>query len=68
MVLTDDSEAAMTNLEKIHGKEDCHICGKPKAGQGSIVCSYPHGMVPDQAVDQEHPEGFWTWKSPERHT
>lgn len=51
-------------LLAIHGAGDCHICGKPKAGAGSIYCSYPHGMVPDKAVDADHPEGFWSAAPP----
>ena len=55
----------MPTPQEIHGDGNCHICGKPKAGEGNSVCSYPHGMVPDKAVDADHPEGFWTWKLPE---
>lgn len=51
-------------LKSVHGEGDCHICGKPKASAGSNYCSYPHGRVPEKAVDPEHPEGFWTWKEP----
>ena len=54
----------MSDLLDIHGDGDCHICGKPKIGEGSSICSYPHGMVPDKPVDPAHPDGFWTWKRP----
>ena len=54
-------EAALTAY---HGDGDCHICGKPKVGEGSSICSYPHGRVPDKPVDPAHPDGFWTWKIP----
>lgn len=54
----------VNDLLKIHGHGKCHICRMPKAGRGSDFCSYPHGMVPEKAVDPEHPEGFWTWKQP----
>ena len=42
-------------LLRVHGAGDCHICGKPKAS------SYPHGRLPAKFVDQNHPEGMWTW-------
>ena len=54
----------MPTLEDIHGKENCHICGKPRAGAGSEYCSYPHGMVPDEPVDGA--DGMWTWKLPQQ--
>lgn len=49
-------------LRLIHGDDLCHICGHPKAGEGASICSYPHAMVPVKAVDEAHPEGFWTWE------
>lgn len=51
-------------LLAVHGDGDCHICNLSKRGEGSSFCSYPHGMVPVNAVDEEHPEGFWTWLRP----
>ncbi len=50
-------------LRVVHGDELCH-CGKPRAAEGSDYCSYPHGMLPVEAVDADHPEGFWTWSAP----
>lgn len=58
----------MRTLIEIHGPDNCHICGKPKVGAGGIFCSYPHGMIPERAVDPKHPEGFWTWKLPPNPT
>jgi len=55
----------MLTLKEVHGDGLCHICSKPKAGPGLSVCSYPHGMLPEKAVDPEHPDGFWTWKEPD---
>lgn len=54
----------MPSLEEIHGTGNCHICGKPKAGEGDSVCSYPHGMVPAAPVDPSQPNGFWAWEQP----
>jgi hypothetical protein len=59
------TDPTVPTLQEIHGDGNCHICGKPKAGEGENICSYPHGMMSDKAVDAEHPEGFWTWKMPE---
>ena len=56
--------AAAELVKEIHGDGACHICGKPKAGLGLLICSYPHGMVPERAIDPLHPEGFWTWREP----
>ena len=50
-----------TLLLRVHGPEDCHICHMPKVGPGKSICSYPHAMLPERAVDPAHPEGFWTW-------
>lgn len=55
-------------LRLIHGTEICHICGLPKAEEGRSICSYPHAMVPVKAVDQNHPEGFWTWEHREANS
>ena len=52
----------MSDLLKIHGDGNCHICGQPKISEGADICSYPHGMIPVKAVDPEHPEGFWAWE------
>lgn len=57
----------LTELRKIHGDGKCHICGKPRAEQGSDFCSYPHGMLPVAPAIAEHPEGFWTWEIPSAH-
>jgi hypothetical protein len=43
---------------------NCHICGKPNAGPGEPICSYPHGMVPIKPVDPRYPDGFWEWGDP----
>lgn len=53
-------------LLEVHGEGDCHICGKPRAGKGSDICSYPHGMLPPAPIDKNHPEGFWGWERPSR--
>lgn len=50
-------------LRLIHGNDLCHICGRPQAGEGSSICSYPHARVPVKAVDAEQPEGFWSWEA-----
>lgn len=47
-------------LLKVHGPSNCHICGKPRAGKGSEICSYPHGMIPVAAVC----EGMAAWEFP----
>ena len=52
-----------TTLLEVHGNGVCHICGEPKIGEGSPICSYPHGMLPVKAVDAAHPDGFWTWEA-----
>jgi len=51
-------------LLEVHGDGNCHICGKLKRLEGLSICSYPHGMLPDEPVSLEHPEGFWSWKLP----
>jgi hypothetical protein len=56
------SKTTAEKLLEVHGDGACHICGQPKSGVGSPICSYPHGMLPVTAVDADHPEGFWTWK------
>ena len=45
-------------LRGIHGDGNCHICGKPKVAEGSINCSYPHAMLPDQEISP----GMWSWR------
>lgn len=59
--MTEPSERDL-ELLRVHGAGDCHICGKPKASGGSPICSYPHGRLPAKLVDQNHPEGMWTWR------
>ncbi len=59
-----DREIA-AQLRKVHGRGKCHICGKPKAGEGSPTCSYPHGRLPGRPIDPAKPEGFWSWDRPE---
>ncbi len=51
-------------LLRVHGDGNCHICGKPKRQPGGFTCSYPHGMVPERAIDPNHPNGFWSWEYP----
>jgi hypothetical protein len=60
--MTDDTKA---QLLRIHGDGDCYICGKPRIGPGSDICSYPHGMLPTQPADPKHRDGFWHWEYPE---
>lgn len=50
------------DLLKIHGNENCHVCGNPKVDRGALHCSYPHGMVPDKEIS----EAMMTWKMPEQ--
>ena len=47
-------------LLKIHGPGNCHICGKPRAAAGEAICSYPHGLVPQEEVAP----GMFSWKEP----
>jgi hypothetical protein len=58
----------MTNklLLKAHGDGLCHICGLPKITMGSPICSYPHARIPERAVDDSNPDGFWSWVFPEQ--
>lgn len=55
----------MPTLIEIHGKGKCHICKKPKAGPGEMICSYPHGMIPEQPIGDT---GMWSWKRPDAKT
>lgn len=50
-------------LAEVHGTEDCYICGHPRRlpHPKLSICSYPHGMLPIEAIDPVHPEGFWSW-------
>lgn len=57
----------MPTLLEIHGDGFCHICGAPRAGKGLSICSYPHGMIPDEPVDPANPDGMWTWKEAPRN-
>jgi hypothetical protein len=59
------SESIQERLLKIHGDGICHICGKPKAGKGRSICSYPHGRLPVAPVNPAQPKGFWSWETPE---
>jgi hypothetical protein len=47
-------------LLQVHGDGVCHICGKPKAGEGLSICSYPHGRLPVQDLGG----GMAAWKRP----
>lgn len=49
-------------LLALHGKGNCHICGMPKAGEGSLTCSYPHAMLPDKPI--KGADGMWSWVTP----
>lgn len=55
----------MPALKEIHGDKNCHICGKPKAGDGDVFCSYPHGLVPDKRVGDTD---VWSWTAPKPDT
>lgn len=48
-------------LKDMHGREPCHICGKPRWDTGAPTCSYPHGMIPSKQVS----DNMWEWEFPE---
>lgn len=48
-------------LLEIHGTDPCHICGLPRTGEGSDICSYPHAMLPRQIYNPDG-WGFCVWE------
>ncbi len=60
--MTNEQHDRQQQLLEVHGSGKCHICGKPKVEEGLSICSYPHGMLPIKPVDENHPNGFWSWE------